>query len=258
MYSLPESPRAKTRVFFVDDDAETRELLRFLLGTTKEYEEAGSASKVEGLLEAVRQSSPDVLLMDLTLDGENPVEFIRALHAACPRVRIILLTGSSDAELLARARGAGACGHISKTTEILDALAKALAANAAHQPPREPEPEDLAATVRRTADRLGIKRSDPWLTGFLARTESDFAGLRNAAVHGNRRSLGDIAHKFAGLSGMIGGVQVSRSCLELEALAASDSSAQAIATILDRLETELGSLRAAVVAFMRDDAGELA
>ena len=258
MYSLPESPRSKTRVFFVDDDAETRDLLRFLLGTTKEYEEAGSASKVEGLLEAVRQSSPDVLLMDLTLDGENPVEFIRALHAACPRVRIILLTGSSDADLLARARGAGASGHIPKTTEILDALAKELAASTVEQPAREPEREDVAYTVRRTAERLGIKRSDPWLTGFLARTESDFAGLRNAAVHANRRAIQDIAHKFAGLSGMIGGTQVSRSCLEVEALAEANSPTHAIETILDRLETELRSLRAAVVAFMRDDAGELA
>jgi len=114
--------KRRTRVFHVDDSSDARTLLGFILQGEEDLEEVGSRSSAEGLLEEVRRTSPDVLLMDLAMDGGDPIEAIRAVRAAFSDLRILVLSGCSDPEVIKRAEEAGASGHIVKASGIFETL----------------------------------------------------------------------------------------------------------------------------------------
>ena len=100
--------KKQLRVLHIDDNREARELLSLILGYEEDLEEVGSHHDAEGLVELVRKTAPDVLLIDLTMDGKDPIEAIQELREAFPDLRIVVFSGSSDPEMLERARAAGA------------------------------------------------------------------------------------------------------------------------------------------------------
>lgn len=112
----------RLRVLHVDDNPEARELLSTILGYEDDLEEVGSHHEAEGLEKLVRERSPDVLLIDLTMEGRDPIEVIRELRAEFPRLRIVVLSGSSDPKVLDRARAAGASEIARKGIDVSDTL----------------------------------------------------------------------------------------------------------------------------------------
>ena len=58
--------------------------------------------------------APDVLLLDLNIPGGGGIEAARAVVAAVPATRVIMLTASVDEDDLAAAMAAGARGYILK------------------------------------------------------------------------------------------------------------------------------------------------
>jgi len=123
MGTLPElGGRRHLRVLHVDDDADARELMGFILGYEEDLEEVGSHHEAEGLERLVRETAPDVLLIDLTMEGKDPIDAIRELRAAFPALRIVVLSGSSEPEELERARAAGASDIARKGIDIPSTL----------------------------------------------------------------------------------------------------------------------------------------
>jgi PAS domain S-box-containing protein len=112
----------RIRVLHVDDNPDARVLLSFLFKHEKDIEEVGSRSNAEGLEKVVRETAPDVLLMDLTMQGKDPIEAIREVRAAFPELRIVALTGTKDPRLLERARQAGASELASKVVDVSETL----------------------------------------------------------------------------------------------------------------------------------------
>lgn len=116
------------RVVLVDDHPVVRGGLRALL-TASGVEVVGEAATVDEAVAVVRQSRPDVVLMDLQLaDGGDGVTATVAIGAlpTPPRV-LILTTYDTDADIL-RAVEAGAAGYLLKDAEpqvLLDAVAAA-------------------------------------------------------------------------------------------------------------------------------------
>lgn len=113
----------RIRVLHVDDDPDARRLLSALLAGDAELEEVGSRSDAEKLEEVVRETVPDVLLIDLSMRGRDPVEAIHGVRAAYPGLRIVVFSGSSDSALLERARKAGASQLARKAIDIEETLA---------------------------------------------------------------------------------------------------------------------------------------
>jgi DNA-binding NarL/FixJ family response regulator len=116
------------RVVLVDDHPVVRGGLRALL-TASGVEVVGEAATVDEAVAVVRETRPDVVLMDLQLadggDGVTATTVIGALPAP-PRV-LILTTYDTDADIL-RAVEAGAAGYLLKDAEpqvLLDAVAAA-------------------------------------------------------------------------------------------------------------------------------------
>ncbi|MCD9023877.1 response regulator transcription factor [Cohnella sp. NL03-T5] len=113
------------RVLLVDDHEMVRIGLAAVLNTEEGIEVVGEAGNgLEGLRLA-REYSPDVVLMDLVMDGMDGIETTRRLMEEMPECRVIVLTSFLDDEKMYPVIEAGAFSYLLKTSrasEIADAI----------------------------------------------------------------------------------------------------------------------------------------
>lgn len=113
------------RVLLVDDHEMVRIGLAAVLGTEEGIEVVGEAGNgLEGLRLA-RDYSPDVVLMDLVMDGMDGIETTKRIMEEMPECRVIVLTSFLDDEKMYPVIEAGAFSYLLKTSrasEIADAI----------------------------------------------------------------------------------------------------------------------------------------
>jgi DNA-binding NarL/FixJ family response regulator len=103
-----------TRVLVVDDHALFRDGLISLIGRWAEFEVVGAASDGREALALVSRLTPDLVLMDLRMEGMGGVEATKAITAVDSGVRIAMLTVSNLGEDVFEALRNGAHGYLSK------------------------------------------------------------------------------------------------------------------------------------------------
>ncbi|MCH9765676.1 MAG: response regulator transcription factor [Alphaproteobacteria bacterium] len=115
------------KILLVDDHAIVRDGVRRLLQTsmTADIIEATGGQQA---LQIVQDSQPDLVLLDLNLDGMGGLEFIqRAMKLDSP-VRIVVLSMHSEPAYVTQALKAGAVGYVSKAAPPEEVIAAAEAA----------------------------------------------------------------------------------------------------------------------------------
>jgi DNA-binding NarL/FixJ family response regulator len=143
------------RLVVVDDDDLVRTGLRLILGGAPDLEVVAEAADGRQAVEAVRRTSPDVVLMDIrmpVLDGLAATQQVLALPKP-PQV-IILTTVDTD-EMVLEALRLGACGFLLKSTRP-DRLVEAVRAVAAGEPMLSPSV--TAQLIARVRDEDGDTR----------------------------------------------------------------------------------------------------
>jgi PAS domain S-box-containing protein len=116
---------AGLRVLVVDDEVDTRELLKTGLGQYgAEVTAVGSAAEA---FEALRASPPDLLISDIGMAGEDGYELLRRVRVltdadAC-RVPAVALTAYARAEDRTQALRAGYQTHVAKPVELAELVA---------------------------------------------------------------------------------------------------------------------------------------
>ena len=125
------------RVLVVDDHEVVRAGLRMLLGREPGIEVVGEAGDGSAAQEAVAQTAPDVVLMDLSMPGMDGIEATSRLTADHPSVRVVVLTTFADREHVTAAIDAGAVGFILKDADP-GALADAVRSAARGEAPLDP------------------------------------------------------------------------------------------------------------------------
>ncbi len=105
---------APIRVLVVDDHALFRDGLISLIGRWNEFEVVGSASDGGEAVRLARQLEPDLVLMDVRMEGVGGVEAARQITATQPHPRIAMLTVSNLGEDVFEALRGGAHGYLSK------------------------------------------------------------------------------------------------------------------------------------------------
>ena len=118
-------PRAPIRVFGVDDHTGVLEGLRQIVADQPDLAWAGEASSIGEAQTKLMALMPDILLLDSRLRGESGLDLCAWVHRELPEVRVLMLTGSTDAALLLQALAAGATGFLVKQArgrDIVDAV----------------------------------------------------------------------------------------------------------------------------------------
>lgn len=114
-----------TRVLLVDDHAIIREGLRSLLEKQPDMEVVADADDGRKAIELVRELSPDIVIMDVTMPGLNGIEATRLIAAELPNVKIVALSIHSQRRFVADMLSAGAVGYILKEC-LFDELLQAI------------------------------------------------------------------------------------------------------------------------------------
>ena len=99
-------------VFLADDNGAMLADLRDEL--SKEFHIAGVAENGEEAIREVVRLDPDVLVLDITMPGVNGLQVAKRLRKLHPRTKILFLTIHEQAEYIAAAFSAGACGYVTK------------------------------------------------------------------------------------------------------------------------------------------------
>lgn len=101
-------------VLIVDDHAIVRQGLRTYLDLQPDIEVVGEASDGREAVSKVRETLPDIVLMDLVMPNVDGVEATRQVTAVSPSTRVIVLTSFSEDEQVFASIKAGAQGYLMK------------------------------------------------------------------------------------------------------------------------------------------------
>jgi two-component system, NarL family, response regulator LiaR len=103
------------RVFVFEDEWMCREAIQSVIERTGGIEMVGAAAHAAHAVEDVTAFKPDVILMDIRLQGEiNGIRATEVLTRYCPDARIVIFTSFPDPDTLNAAILAGAAGYLLK------------------------------------------------------------------------------------------------------------------------------------------------
>ena len=82
------TPIKKTRILLADDHTVVRKGIRMILSAQPDLEVVAEAKNgLEAVVEAER-TQPDVVIMDVNMEGLNGIEGARRIGEICPRTRV--------------------------------------------------------------------------------------------------------------------------------------------------------------------------
>lgn len=120
---------AMVNVVLVDDHPIVRQGLAQLLGQEPDLRVCGEAEDEATAIRLVAQTSPQLVIVDLSLKSGDGIALIKALRADHPTIPILVLSMHDESHFVERALRAGALGYLVKqdaSTKILPAIRKVL------------------------------------------------------------------------------------------------------------------------------------
>ena len=143
------------KLLLVEDEAETRELLREFLSEGGVFEVRAVASAREAL-EALEKDRFEVVITDLVLPDLSGMEVLRRSRALHPETPVVIITGFASLDTALRAIREGAYDYLTKPFAL----------------------EELAVTVHNAAERVRLHRENECLLRSLQRAEEELRRLR--------------------------------------------------------------------------------
>lgn len=138
------------RVVVVDDHAVVRRGLVELFSAAGDIDVVADVDDGSAALDAVMETEPHVVLMDLSMPGMDGVEATRQLSEQAPNVAVVILTSFSEQSRILDAIDAGAAGYLLKDADP-DELLRGVRAAAIGEAPFSPKA--AKALLNRTAQR---------------------------------------------------------------------------------------------------------
>ena len=125
----PEASCRKIRVLVVDDHPIVRQGLSQLINQEPDLMVCGQAEDARTALDAIDPSQPDILIVDVSLDGPDGIELLKTIRANDSRLPVLILSMHDESLYAERALRAGANGYIMKqeaTERVLVAIRQIL------------------------------------------------------------------------------------------------------------------------------------
>jgi DNA-binding NarL/FixJ family response regulator len=121
---------SRIRVGLADDHPIVLAGIKSLLEGTSDLEVVGHATTGTAAIEMIRETRPDVAVIDITMPGLNGVEVAKCIGHDYPTVRVIALTVHENQAYLQQMLAAGARGYLLKRSAA-EELVRAIRAVAA-------------------------------------------------------------------------------------------------------------------------------
>jgi DNA-binding NarL/FixJ family response regulator len=113
---MPQS-NVTLKVFLADDSAAIRERVAAMLATGKMII-VGQAETPQGSIDGILSAHPDVVVLDVQLEGGTGLEVLRAVREADPSIAFVVFSNNSAPAYRKRYIGAGATLFLDKSTEF--------------------------------------------------------------------------------------------------------------------------------------------
>lgn len=115
----------KTKLMIVDDHEVLRMGLRAALEVEDDFAVVAEAGNGREAIDKARAHRPDIVLMDVRMDGIDGIEACREIRNELPDTRVLMLTSYAEEETVVAALLAGAAGYVLKNVaraRLLEAL----------------------------------------------------------------------------------------------------------------------------------------
>jgi DNA-binding NarL/FixJ family response regulator len=106
------------RILIVDDHPLVRQGLIGLISTQRDFEVCGEASGVAQARQLAAATSPDVAIIDLTLEDGSGIELIKEFRERYEDLKSLVISMHDESLFAERALRAGAVGYVSKHEAI--------------------------------------------------------------------------------------------------------------------------------------------
>jgi len=110
------------RVLFVDDEKDFLETL--IKRMKKRHVDAHAASSGTEALRLIRESSFDVVVLDVRMPDMDGIEVLRAIKSIAPLSEVVMLTGHACLEVAREGMSLGAFDYLMKPVNIDELLYK--------------------------------------------------------------------------------------------------------------------------------------
>jgi two-component system response regulator NreC len=120
-----EQQRITLRIALVDDHVLFRDGLRALVSAEGDLLVVAEASDARTAFPLLEETTPDVLVVDVTLPGSSGIVLTREVLRRLPTCRVLVLTMHASEEYVIEAFAAGATGYALKSqpaAEVLEAI----------------------------------------------------------------------------------------------------------------------------------------
>jgi DNA-binding NarL/FixJ family response regulator len=178
------------RVAVVDDDVNTCLCLKDILQSAENFIFAGSFTNAAGALTGIPRLSPDLTLMDIRLPDLNGIECAKRLKRTMPLLKIVIVTGTHDSNLVGTSLQAGAIAYLIKPFEADQLLAtlRFAAVNQADAKPNEKGTKITPFSKIQINTNLPLNPREREVLknlaeGLLYKEISDKLGISYSAVH---------------------------------------------------------------------------
>src|ERR1700683_4251736 len=119
----------KKRILVVDDHPIVRQGLALLINREPDLVVCGEAEEAMGALHVLASARPDVLIVDISLNGPDGLDLLKSIRSIQPTLPVLILSMHDESIYAERALRAGANGYIMKqeaTEKVMVALRRIL------------------------------------------------------------------------------------------------------------------------------------
>jgi two-component system nitrate/nitrite response regulator NarL len=114
---MQEAKAPQIRIVLLDDQAMVRAGLRMLIESQQGFTVVGEAADRDEALTVIEREQPDIILLELSLQGQSSLEFFTELTSAAKAARVLVVTAVDDPEMHRRALLLGSAGVLLKTQD---------------------------------------------------------------------------------------------------------------------------------------------
>lgn len=118
------------KILIVDDHPSVREGLALRISLQSDLEVCGEADSEDQALALVKQTAPDLILIDVSLKTGHGIDLIKRVRSLDPTIKMLVITGFQESLYAERAFRAGALGYLNKqesSEKMIEAIRTVLA-----------------------------------------------------------------------------------------------------------------------------------